>query len=173
MGDAEHLKRRLRALLPDIPPAGWRPHGFAAEPASIFSATPSEPPPPPHPCRAIGRDDLARFHHVPTALLEELSRAAHEGRTMVAALDGDAPVAFAYVASETEGLWDVSIDTIPSHRRRGYAAAATLELMRSMRQRGKTAVWGAAASNPASANLARRLGFVAVDTLWVFARDVG
>ncbi len=53
------------------------------------------------------------------------------------------------------------------------AFAAVLDVMRSMRRRGKTAVWGAAASNPASANLARRLGFVEVDTLWVFARDIG
>jgi hypothetical protein len=40
-----------------------------------------------------------------------------------------------------------------------------------MRRRGKTAVWGAAASNPASANLARRLGFVEVDRVWVCSRQ--
>jgi GNAT superfamily N-acetyltransferase len=144
---------------------------FAAEPATIFRAPAGQPPPPPHPCRRIGPDEIASLDHLAADLHEELSRAARDGRSVVAALDGGVPVAFAYVAAETEALWDVSIDTIPSHRRRGFAAAAALDLMRSMRRRGKTAVWGAAASNPASANLARRLGFVEVDALWVFARD--
>jgi GNAT superfamily N-acetyltransferase len=143
---------------------------FAAEPATIFRAPAEEPSPPPHPCRRIGPDEIASLDHVAADLHEELSRAARHGRTVVAALDGGVPVAFAYVAAETEALWDVSIDTIPSHRRRGFASAAAIDLMRSMRRRGKTAVWGAAASNPASANLARRLGFVEVDALWVLAR---
>lgn len=90
---------------------------------------------------------------------------------VVAVFAGALPVAFAYVASETETLWDVSIDTLPSHRRRGYAAAAALHLMRVMRARGKTAVWGALDDNPASANLARRLGFVENGTLWVLTRN--
>ncbi|MGQ9427658.1 GNAT family N-acetyltransferase [Gilvimarinus sp. F26214L] len=81
-------------------------------------------------------------------------------------------MAFAYVASETESLWDVSIDTIQSHRRRGYAAAAVLYLMRKMRAEGKSAVWGALESNRASASLARRLGFVENDGLWVLTRSV-
>jgi GNAT superfamily N-acetyltransferase len=143
---------------------------FAAEPATIFRA-PAGQPPPPHPCRRIGRDEIASLGHVAADLHEELSRAARRGVTIVAALDGGMPVAFAYVAAETEALWDVSIDTIPSHRRRGFAAAAVLDLMRSMRWQGKTAVWGAAASNPASANLARHLGFVEVDRVWVCSRQ--
>jgi predicted GNAT family acetyltransferase len=104
--------------------------------------------------------------------LDELSDVAQDGGTIVAAFDDTLPVAFAYVASETEALWDVSIETIESHRRRGYAAAAVVSLMHLMKQRGKTAVWGALASNSGSKALARWLGFVEVDTLWVLARSV-
>jgi hypothetical protein len=70
---------------------------------------------------------------VPTELVDELSDVAEEGVIVVAAFDGTLPVAFSYVASETETLWDVSIDTVESHRRRGYASAAVLHLMHLMK----------------------------------------
>lgn len=114
--------------------------------------------------------EIAAQDHLPDDLLSELSDAAEDGITVVAAFDGLLPVAFAYVASETGSLWDVSIDTIQSHRRQGYAAAAVLHLMRKMREKGKAAVWGALESNRASASLARRLGFVENDRLWVLTR---
>lgn len=153
---------QVRAILRD----------FRAESATIFSAPAQLPPAPPHACRQLGRAEIASLQHLPAGLLAELSQAAQNGVTIVAAFDGALPVAFAYVASETETLWDVSIDTIESHRRRGYAAAAVVTLMHVMKQRGKTAVWGALASNSASQNLARRLGFTEVDTLWVLAKPV-
>ncbi len=143
---------------------------FQAEPAAVFSAPAQLPPLPLHPCRQMGHHEMARLQHLPTELFDELSDVARGGRPIVAAFDGALPVAFAYVASETEALWDVSIDTLASHRRRGYAAAAVVSLMHLMKQRGKTAVWGALTSNAASINLARRLGFVQADTLWVLAR---
>ena len=31
------------------------------------------------------------------------------------------PVSFCYAGAVTESLWDVSIDTLPEHRRHGYA----------------------------------------------------
>ena len=146
-------------------------HDFRAESATVFSAPAQLPPSPPHPCRRIGHVEIASLQHLPTELMDELSDVAQDGGTIVAAFDGTLPVAFAYVASETEALWDVSIDTIESHRRRGYAVAAVVSLMHLMKQRGKTAVWGALASNSGSKALARRLGFVEVDTLWVLARS--
>lgn len=145
---------------------------FRAESATIFSAPAQAPVSPAHPCRQIDDVEIASLKHVPAELRCELSNVVRDERTVVAAFDGTLPVAFSYVASETETLWDVSIDTVESHRRRGYAAAAVLHLMHRMKQRGKTAVWGALAGNPASVNLARRLGFVEVDTLWVLARRV-
>ena len=151
---------RVRSLLP----------GFVAEAATIFEDPGRWPPPPAHRCREIGPGEIAALHHLPDDLLEQLADAAADGVPLVAAFDGALPVAFAYVASETASLWDVSIDTMPGHRRRGYAAAAALHLMRVMRERGKTAVWGALDGNPASANLARRLGFVESGRLWVLTR---
>ena len=151
---------RVRSILP----------GFRAERATIFAAPEHAPPPAPHPCRELDASDIAALDHLPAELRTELTDAAGDGASLVAAFDGARPVAFAYVASETESLWDVSIDTIESHRRKGYAAAAAVHLMRTMKERGKSAVWGAAESNRASARLARRLGFVEVDQLWVLTR---
>lgn len=147
----------LRALLRDC----------RAERATVFSAPARVPRASTHPCRQIGHLEIASLTHVPPGLMDELSDRVARGVTVVAAFEGTLPVAFSYVASETETLWDVSIDTIESHRRRGYAAAAVLHLMQLMKERGKVAVWGAVAGNPASMNLAHRLGFVEVDTLWV------
>lgn len=153
---------RVRSLLPN----------FSAEGASIFSAPDHLPHAPPHRCRKISQGELAAHNHLPTELAAELVKVAADGVPVVAAFDGTRPVSFAYVASESESLWDVSIDTIESYRRKGYATAAVLHLMRAMREKGKSAVWGALQSNRASANLALSLGFVESDRLWVLARNV-
>jgi len=152
---------RVQFLLPE----------FDAELATVFSAPEQLPSAPPHRCREISLREIAAQDHLPDDLLSELSDVAEDGVAVVAAFDGVLPVAFAYVASETESLWDASIDTIQSHRRQGYAAAAVLHLMRKMREKGKSAVWGALESNRASASLARRLGFVENDRLWVLTRS--
>ncbi len=153
---------QLRPLLPD----------FDAEAATIFSAPHQLPDPPPHHCRAIHLSEIAAQNHLPETLLAELADFVDDSVPLVAAFDGDRAVAFAYAASETESLWDISIDTIESYRRRGYAAAAALHLVRTMKARGKSAVWGALDSNPASANLARRLGFVENSRIWVMTRKM-
>jgi hypothetical protein len=129
------------------------------------------PPPPLHRFREIGPGGIAALDHLPDDLVEQLADAADDGVPVVASVDGALPVVFAFVASETGSLWDVSIDTIPGHRRRGYPVAAALLLKRVMRERGKTAVWGALDGHPASASLARRLGFVENGRLWVLTRD--
>ena len=154
---------RVRPFLPE----------FNAEPATLFSAPAQLPPAPPHLCREIGLKEITAQAHLPDDLAAELRSAVGDDVPMVAAFDGPLPVAFCYAAAQTESLWDVSIDTIQSHRRQGYAAAAALHLMRRMKQKGMTAVWGALDSNPASANLARRLGFVENDRLWVLNRLTG
>jgi GNAT superfamily N-acetyltransferase len=145
--------------------------GFAAEQATILQAPTGEPPPPIYPCRLFGLADLPLLESEPENLRAELQATLIAGAFLVAAFDGSRPVAFCYVAAETETFWDVSIDTVPSHRRRGFAMSAVRYLMTVMRERGKTAVWGAARSNPASLALAFRLGFAAVDELWVLSRD--
>ena len=48
-----------------------------------------------------------------------------------AAFDGDVAVSFCYAGWETETWWDVSIDTLPLWRARGFAEKAlTLDLER-------------------------------------------
>ncbi len=152
---------RVRSLLPD----------FSVEPATVFSAPKQLPPSPQHRCCEISQSKIAALNDLPADLLAQLSEVAEDGVSVVAAFDGTRPVSFAYVASETESLWDVSIDTSESHRRKGYAAAAVLHLMDGTLEKGKSAVWGALESNRASANLAHRLGFVENDRLWVLARS--
>lgn len=138
-----------------------------AEQATLFQASTGIIPEPNHPCRLLNSGEVTSLSHLQAELQHELADVAAEGKEILAALDGDLPVAFVYIASETETLWDISIDTVETHRRRGFASAAVLSMMRIMTQRSKTAVWGAVQSNTASLNLARKLGFVEVDQLWV------
>ncbi len=104
-----------------------------------------------------------------TELRAELERALRRGMPTVAVFVGGVPVSFCYVASETEGLWDVSIDTLEEHRRQGHAARCAASLIRHMRDTaGKEPVWGAVESNASSMGLAAKLGFVPVDRVFVF-----
>lgn len=144
--------------------------GFEAEPAHILLAPTAVRTSPAHPCRELSGDDIASLSHLPRDVQQELVAAAADDARVVAAFASEVPVAFAYVASETESLWDVSIETLASHRRQGYASAAVLNLMRLMSGQAKRAVWGALHSNQASRGLALALGFVDVDELWVLSR---
>ena len=102
-------------------------------------------------------------------LRAELERTLRRGTLAVAAFVGGVPVSFCYVASETEGLWDVSIDTLEEHRGWGHAARCAASLIRHMRDTvGKEPVWGAVESNAPSMGLAAKLGFVPVDRIFVF-----
>jgi RimJ/RimL family protein N-acetyltransferase len=102
-------------------------------------------------------------------LRAELERALRKHTPAVAAFLEDVPVSFCYVASETEGLWDVSIDTLEEHRGRGYAARCAAYMIRHMHDTaGKEPVWGALESNVPSMRLAAKLGFVPVDRVFVF-----
>ena len=141
-----------------------------AELATLFQASAGTISEPNYPCRLLTRGEVTALSHLQPELRDELADVVAEGKEILAALDGNLPVAFVYVASETETLWDISIDTVETHRRRGFASAAVLSMMRIMAQRSKTAVWGAVQSNTPSLNLARKLGFIEVDQLWVLHR---
>lgn len=83
--------------------------------------------------------------------------------------DGGRIVSVCSAPWETETLWDVSIETVRGHRRRGLAAACFAALARWMAaERGKRPVWGAHESNPPSLALAERLGFVRDSELLTF-----
>jgi GNAT superfamily N-acetyltransferase len=78
------------------------------------------------------------------------------------------PVSFCYGGSQTESLWDISIDTLAEYRNRGYAALCVAFLIEDFRRRGLEPVWGAVESNIPSMKLAAKLGFTPVDRLVVF-----
>ena len=108
--------------------------------------------------------------HLPAGLAEEIAEARAEGPIAATWCDGR-PVAFCYASSVTETLWDISIDTLPEYRRRGFAQSAVQLMAAFHRENARLPVWGAVIGNLASLQLADRMGFVAVDTLYVFTRS--
>jgi GNAT superfamily N-acetyltransferase len=110
-----------------------------------------------------GSEELA---HAPLELRAELEVALR--RSPVAATIVDRlPVSFC-CGLATEGLWDVGIDTLVSHRRQGHAALCFSFMLRHMREREREPVWGSLESNAPSMRLAARLGFEPVDRVFVF-----
>jgi GNAT superfamily N-acetyltransferase len=82
-----------------------------------------------------------------------------------AALAEGRPVSFCVASDQTEGLWDISIDTLERYKRQGYAARCVSYMIDEMRRRGKEPVWAAEETNPPSMRLAVKLGFFPVDGL--------
>jgi GNAT superfamily N-acetyltransferase len=102
-------------------------------------------------------------------LKEELNSGAEQS-LIAATFVEQQPVSFCYAGSVTEALWDISIDTVPDQRRKGYAALCVAYMIRYMHAQGKRPVWQALEDNPASWRLAQKLGFVPVDKLMLFRR---
>lgn len=106
----------------------------------------------------------------PDELRRELSIAVLRGPVMAVWVAGQ-PVSFCHAEVQTETLWDVSIETLESFRRRGLAKVAVEHLARYMRDEfGKHPVWGALETNKPSLWMAARLGFRPVDEIVVFER---
>jgi RimJ/RimL family protein N-acetyltransferase len=120
--------------------------------------------------RLLDEREYAQLDNLPPILRGELREASRYSPIAVAFAE-DRPVSFCYSGWETESHWDVSIDTVESYRRRGLGTAACIFLIRYFAARGKTAVWGALESNPASTALAEKLGFTPVDRLLVAYPD--
>ncbi|HEY0194981.1 MAG TPA: GNAT family N-acetyltransferase [Kofleriaceae bacterium] len=111
--------------------------------------------------RLAGDAELA---HLPPALADELHRAA--GPIWTAYVDG-LPVSFAYAPWRSPRWFEVSVDTLPPARQLGLGRLVAAALIRDELSRGRAPVWGADEDNQASLRLARSLGFVAVDALWL------
>lgn len=106
--------------------------------------------------------------HLPRALRQEIQNALGFSSHVAAAFVGGVPVSFCYAASETEALWDISIDTSEPYRRRGLAYDCVNFLIHHMGVHGKTPVWGASDSNLSSRRLAAKLKFEPVDRVVLF-----
>lgn len=153
-GDEEHAAANL---------PGWRP-----EPATLHRLPEGvRLPPPPDTVRVVSIGDITGDPDIPAALRDELRSAATYTEIAATIVDGR-PVSFCYAASETETLWDISIDTLEPYRRQGHAAAVVSFVAICMAERGKQPVWGAEESNDASMGLAAKLGFRPVERLIVF-----
>ena len=120
--------------------------------------------------KPFGAPDLdAASDDLPEELRSYLESAVGRRKARVAAslADGRA-VSFCCAEDETEGLWDIAIETLEGNRRRGHAARCVSWMVAEMRRRGKEPVWAAEETNPASLRLAAKLGFVPVDELMLF-----
>lgn len=122
------------------------------------------------PADAVRFLDPALIPHLPIdpELRQELESGA-AGSLIAATFVEQQPVSFCYAGAITESLWDVSIDTVPQHQRRGYAAWCAAYMIRYMQTQSKQPVWQALEDNPASWRLAEKLGFEPVDELAFFA----
>ena len=112
--------------------------------------------------------EQAAIDHVPPALAAELAWARTRGPVWAAWVDGE-PVSFAYAPWRSGKYFDVSVDTLPGARQLGLATVVASAMIRDERARGRQPVWGADEGNGASLRLAKRLGFVQVDEIFVAA----
>lgn len=80
------------------------------------------------------------------------------GRVFGQIVDGRA-VTWAAVKPLSDVVWDLSIQTLPEHRGRGYAKSAVSAAMKHIFENGKLAAWGADRTNLASLRTARSVGF--------------
>jgi hypothetical protein len=108
----------------------------------------------------------ASLAHLPEALADELHMALAHGTVWAAWVDGR-PVSFAYAPWRSVRWFDVSVDTLPPARQLGLGTIVAAAMIRGELARGREPVWGADEPNLPSLRLARRLGFRAVDELWV------
>jgi len=119
--------------------------------------------------RLLTLAEIEAMKNLPLDLKEELTTACRYSPVAATIVEG-APVSFCYAGSQTESLWDISIDTLAGYRNKGYAAACVAYMIELMNQQKKQPVWGAYETNEASLRLAAKLGFVAVDTIMVLQR---
>lgn len=132
---------RLAVATVHSPAAPWPADGGEVPGDVVVSAPPRE-------------EWLAR---VPEA--DEVRFYAALAEAIALRLDGGEVVAVCAAGDVTETLWDVGIDTVAEHRRRGHGTAAFKALAAHMAAAGRQPVWCAEDANIASITLARRLGF--------------
>lgn len=110
----------------------------------------------------------AGLAHVPADVADEIER-ARGTRDVWAAWVDERPVAFAYAPWRSGAWFDISVDTLSEARQLGLGTIVAAAMIRAERAAGREPVWGADEDNAASLRLAARLGFVAMDAIWVAA----
>jgi hypothetical protein len=145
--------------------------GRRVERALLLTLPPGAGPGPVDPGADAGAVALppdASLAHLPPALAEELEAARPDRTIWTVYLDG-LPVSFAYAPWRSARWFDVSVDTLPAARQLGLGRMVAAAMIRGEQALGRAAVWGADEGNAASLRLARALGFVEIDQLWVAA----
>lgn len=102
-------------------------------------------------------------------LPEDVRLYARLAEAIAVQIVGGAVVAVCAAGDVTETLWDVGIDTLEGHRRRGHAAACFHALAAWMAGRGRQPVWSAYEDYPPSLTLAAKLGCQPVDRIAVLS----
>jgi hypothetical protein len=109
----------------------------------------------------------AELAHLPAPLADELRWARSRSKSIWTAYVDGAPVAFAYAPWRSTRWFDVSVDTLPSARQLGLATIVATAMIHDERAAGREPVWSADEANAPSLRLAAKLGFVAVDEIWI------
>ena len=115
---------------------------------------------------AVVLPDDVSLAHLPPPLADEVAAARAAHPVWAVFLDGE-PMAFAYAPWRSARWFDVSVDTLATARQLGLATITAAAMIRHERAAGREPVWGADEGNVASLGLAKRLGFAAVDEIWV------
>jgi len=79
-------------------------------------------------------------------------------------------VSWAFSAALCGAMVDIGIETLPEYRGKGLALAVCQHLIRRILSEGRRPVWGCHYRNPASENLAYRLGFVKESEAFTFKK---
>lgn len=113
-------------------------------------------------------DTTAPLDHLVPTLAAEVAEARVRDRVWTAIVDGE-PAAFAYTRFASARYFNVTVETIATARQLGLATlvATALILDRIGRTPRREPVFTAAADDAAACRLAARLGFVAVDRMWI------
>lgn len=93
--------------------------------------------------------------------LDETSKTLHAkwgGPVFGQIVDGET-VAYAAVKPLSDVAWDLSVQTLPEHRGRGYAKSVVSAATRHIFENDKLATWGTDRTNTASLRTAHSLGF--------------
>lgn len=137
---------------------------WIAHPATLHTLVSAPPAISSGEVRLLAEEDRPLLAPLPPELRAFLERELEQS-PIAARFVGGRPVSFCYTYPITETLWDLAIDTLEEHRRRGYATECATYLIHHMLERGQQPVWGALDSNVPSLAMAAKLGFRPVDHL--------
>ena len=93
----------------------------------------------------------------------------HRGMCSVVTYNGKV-VSWAFSASLCGTMVDIGIETLPEYRGKGLALAVCQHLICRILSEGRKPVWGCHYKNPASENLAYRLGFIRESEAFTFKK---